>query len=232
MRRPATIAALLTLLAGALAWWVPYLTRQRDYAASVAQPLPISQPAFVVLGPSQRACFGPVALTTDSGEGRFQVGTYFRPGPAMTVTVTGPGYSQRASVPGGFADNTTLRVPVHAPPKDLLVNVCIANGGGRRVALHAAADRTKVPYVTRVDGRAQAANPTFAFYGARRATIVDHLPRIVRRTTLFKFGFIGPWLMWPLLLLVALGVPLGAVWALHRAFAQDEEEQAVRPPAA
>jgi hypothetical protein len=232
MRRPATIAALAVLVVGAAVWWIPYLTRERDYAAAVAQPLPISQTAFVVLGASQQACFGPVALTTDSGQARFQVGTYFRPGPPMAVTVTGPGYAQRASVPEGFADNTAFRVPVRSPPKDLLVDVCIANRGDRRVALHAAADRTKIPYVTRVDGRAQAANPDFAFYAAERSSIVDHLPRIMRRISLFKFGFIGPWLMWPLLLVVALGVPLGALWALRRALTLDEEETAVRPPAA
>jgi hypothetical protein len=232
MRRPATIAALAVLVVGAAVWWVPYLTRERDYAAAVAQPLPISQTAFVVLGASQQACFGPVALTTDSAQARFQVGTYFRPGPPMAVAVTGPSYRQHASVPGGFADNTTLRVPVRPPAKDLLVDVCIANRGDRRVALHAAADRTKVPYVTRVDGHAQAANPDFAFYGAKRTSIVDHLPRIVRRMTLFKFGFVGPWLMWPLLVVTVLGVPLGALWALRRAFALDEADEAVKPPAA
>jgi hypothetical protein len=236
MRRAFVAAGVLALLAGALVWWLPYLTRDRDYAATVAQPLPISGPAFVELRGGQRACFGPVTMTSDSAQARFAVGTFFRPaGPPMELTVSGPGYSARRSIPAGFADNAPQRIDLPRPPRDISVQVCISNGGRRKVALQAASDRTKAPFVTRVDGRRQPANPAFAFYEGRPVSMLDKLPRVFERISLFRPGFIGPWLLWPLTVVVLLGVPLLALWALRRAVDEDEREDedgAPRDPAA
>jgi hypothetical protein len=33
----------------------------------------------------------------------------------------------------------------------------------------------------------------------------------------FRPGVVGPWLLWPLLVLTVLGVPAGVAWALRRA---------------
>jgi hypothetical protein len=232
MRRSIVIAGLVALLAGVVAWWIPYLTRDRDYAAAVVQASPIEAPAVVVVQATQRACFGPVSITTDSGQARFQVGTYFRPGPPIEMTITGPGYHVRRAVAAGYADNATMRLDVPAPARDLSVDVCIADRGPRRIALHASADRTKMPFVTRVAGRTQGANPAFAFYSAKPLTIVDGLPRIVERIGLFKPGVIGAWLLWPLLFATVLVVPLAALWALRRAVVEDGDEEPVRTPAA
>src|SRR4051795_7510357 len=223
MRRAIVLAGVLTLLAGVVVWWVPYLTRDRDYVATVVQPLPIAGPALVPVGGGQRACFGPVTMTSDSGQARFSVGTYFRPaGPPMELTITGRGYAVRRAIPAGFPDNATFRIDVPRPRRDLSVNVCIANRGARKVALHASSDRTIAPFVTRVGGKRQGANPAFAFYEGRPVTLLDKLPRIVERITLFRPGIVGASLLWPLGVIVALGVPAAALWALVRAVDEDE----------
>ena len=221
MRRAVLVAGLLALLAGVAVWWIPYLVRDRDYATSVVQPLPMTAPALVVLGPSQRACMQPATMSADSGQGRFSVGTYYKPGPPLELTIDGPGYAARRAIPAGFADNTTLQVGVPAPRRDVSVRICIANRGTRRVALHASADRTKTAALTRVDGRAVRSNPTFAFYTARRVSIAAKLSRIVDRISLFKPSVVAPWLLWPLLLAFVAGIPVGTLWALHRALVQD-----------
>jgi hypothetical protein len=215
-------AGLATLVLGVAVWWVPYLSRDRDYAASVVQPLPLKGPTQLVLGAGQRACLAPATMTTDSTQARFMVGTYFRPGPPMELSITGPGYATRRSIRAGFPDNATLRVNVPPPRRDMSVRLCIANRGDRRVALNASADRTKTAARTQVDGRPGAANPTFAFYAARPAAITSRLSRIVERVSLFKPGIVGSWLLWPLLVATAAGIPVGALWALRRAVDDDE----------
>jgi hypothetical protein len=40
---------------------------------------------------------------------------------------------------------------------------------------------------------------------------------IIAHMSAFRPGIVGPWLLWPLLVLVVVGVPGGVLWAIHRA---------------
>jgi hypothetical protein len=136
----------------------------------------------------------------------------------------------RRDIPGSYGDNAEMRVAVPSPPRDIDVRACISNRGTRRVALHAAADRTIAPWKTTVNGRRNIANPTFAFWESRPVSIFDRLPRIVGRVALFKPGIVGPWLIWPLLLVIVLVVPLAAIWAFARAVDDEDGDDLRRDP--
>ena len=234
MRRAGLIAALAGLaavVAGAVVWWSPWLTRERDYPASIPQPSPLYSTPVIQLRHGQQTCFGPAVMDTRSEQARFRVGTFFRSGQPLTMSISGPGYRVVRHVPGTYADNDLLSVTVPAPRADFAARVCLRNDGRRRVAIYAADDRTKAPYETRVDGRIVTANPQFAFFERRPASIEDRLPTIVRRMEVFRPGFMGPWLFWPLFVLMAAGVPLLALGALARAFAASTEAATPAPSA-
>src|SRR5262245_56584691 len=110
MRRTVIVIGLVTLLVGALVWWLPFATRTREVPATIAQPNPISAVAIVNLPAGGQACFGPFTMTSDSEQARFQVGTYFRrTGQPLTLTLTGPGYRVRRDLPGSYGDNAEMR---------------------------------------------------------------------------------------------------------------------------
>jgi hypothetical protein len=65
----------------------------------------------------------------------------------------------------------------------------------------------------------------FWFYEPRPVSIAARLPLSLDRMQVFRPGFLGPWLFWPLALAFVVGVPAGAFWALWRT-ADDESRTA------
>jgi hypothetical protein len=217
MPRAATLSAVAVVavvLAGALIWWQPAFSRDRDYPASIPQPTPLFSTPVIELTAGQRACFGDAVMDTHSEEARFRIGTRRRAGEPLLLAIDGPGYRVRRRVAGGFPDNALLEVAVPAPPEAIAVRVCLRNLGRRRAAIYAASDRTEAPYVTRVDGAAVDSDPQFAFFEQRPVSIAERLPTIVQRLGAFRPGFLGGWLFWPLLALTVAGVPLLVAGAL------------------
>ncbi len=66
---PRTLAALgagLGLLIACLAWFIPYLTRERENVSGVPVPPPFFSQTGVGVGPASEACLSEVAFDTDS----------------------------------------------------------------------------------------------------------------------------------------------------------------------
>jgi hypothetical protein len=222
----ALLAGLVVLAAGAVHWWVPWLTRDRDFSASVPQPPPLFNLPYIGLDARERACFPDAVMDTHSETARFRVHLGRRPAQPLTLTLGGPGYRLVRRIPATYTDDATIRVPVRAPARDVAVRVCLSNDGRRRIALFGSDDQTKAPYSTHVGGRPVKANPQFAFYERRPVAIADRTGVVMARVRTFRPGIVGPGLVWPLVALVVIGVPAGVLFALYAGWS----EPALRGP--
>jgi hypothetical protein len=220
MRRVALVLGLAALAAGALAWVVPYLTRDRDYAAVTPQPDPLVRQSTIALPGGAQACMDRAVVDPRSEQARIRVGTFGSPGVPLELTVRGAGYRASARVPGGYADSAPLSVPVQPPARPVEATICIRNLSERRVALYASDDRTNSRSRVRVDGRPVPEDFVVTFYERRPASIADRLPTAFERASAFR-PLVAPWILWAVLGLFAVGMPLGILWALVDALPRD-----------
>lgn len=215
MARAATAILVLIVVAGAVFVARPTLAEPREYPASIPQPSPLFFTALIPVQAGQSACFADAVMDERSEEARFRVGTLKRPGIPLELTITGYGYSHRARVER-YRDNDVIRVPVPRPPRALPVRVCIANKGRHRFDLYGAADRTWSRSRATVGGKRAVGGVVFSFWERTPRTMWERLPATMERISAFRPGFVGPWLLWPLALLFAVGVPVAVAIGLAR----------------
>src|SRR4051794_27650316 len=190
------LGALLAILAvGVFALLVPGLVRKRDFPAEVPTPPGLGSQR-VVLARGATACWPDIVVEHHARQARLWTAT---PGADLVVRLDGAGYHSagRALVaPGG-----ELRVPVVAPPGDVVVRTCVANRGRRPVALRAATrDR-----------------PWFGLYEARRTSLLRRLGPTMGRATAFRPAFVVSPLLWVVVLLAFVGIPIAVVAAVAAA---------------
>src|SRR4051812_38546076 len=208
----AALAAVLVL--GALVWVLPWFSRDRDIPAAVPAPRALTAIDTIALAPGQSACARGVAVDRRSGQARFTVATFGRPaGPPLTLAVAAGGYRAVARAPGGYTDNSEQSLAIAAPPRALLGRVCIRNDGDVRVGLAASSDRTRSRSVAVVAGRPTGKSFWLSFHERSPHTMLARFPETLRRMSTFRPGIVGPWMLWPLALLVVFGLPLGVLWA-------------------
>jgi hypothetical protein len=213
MPRFSLAIGLVLLVAAAIAWGVPYLTDDRDYVAVTPQPDPLSEVALIPLRGGQVACMDDAVLDPHSGEARFKVGTYFGPPVPLDLTISGGAYTQHVAVPADYRDSEVIRVPIDPPAEETVVSICIRNLGDRRVALYASGDRTNSRSQVFVDGRAIGPDFGIVFYEREPVSILERLPTSIERATVFR-GPLTEDLLWIVIVLFAVGTPLGVLLAL------------------
>jgi hypothetical protein len=208
---PAALACLV-----ALAFFAPFLLKERDLVASTPSPRPMFTVTFIELAGGERLCADDVTIPAAARRLRLQVRTFGRPGPPLDIALDAPGYRERVTTRSGYADTETLSIPIRPPAKDRLGAVCVAPS--ERIALTGTEEaRTLSRPRGRVDGTAIATDAYLAFDEGRRASALSRAAAIIDRMDAFRPGIVGPWVLWPLLALVVLGIPTGTVLALARA---------------
>jgi hypothetical protein len=219
MRRPVPIALgvyAACLVVFAVAVGVPFLTKKRDIPAEVPSPPPLVATSLDVIRPGSRLCMRDVAISPQAQQMRLSVGTYFRPGPPLAVTVRAPGYTARARVAGGYKDNSTVTVALPRPPSSRLVTVCVRNTGARKVALYAAADTAHSRVLVYINGRSVTPTPTLSFHEARPVSLADRAGVTAGRIAVFR-GFLDhSWIVWLLAALAMVGAPILIALGLAR----------------
>jgi hypothetical protein len=215
MRRAVLAVGLALLVAAALVWAVPYLTRDREYAAVTPQPDPLFVQSSIPLGGGEQACAEGIVLDPYSGVAHMRLAT---PGPRPMPLVLTLGYGATARIPPAYADHELVSVPVQAPPEAAETTICIRNLGPARVELAASDDRTNARRRVEVDGQPVPQNFVIVFSEREPRTIAERLPVSLQRASAFR-PLISPALLWPLLALFVIGVPLGILaafaWALR-----------------
>jgi hypothetical protein len=207
---------------------VLWLTEQRTFVASVPQPPPLDETALVAVRGGESVCVREIAITPRSEVAQFRVGTRGRPAVPLTVVASGPGgYRSRTAVAPRWKDNDLVGVRVAPPPRALHGAFCVRNDGRRAIDVYAANDRSRTVVSTQVDGRDVDPNVQLTFLEAEASTIAARAGEVADELEAFRPAVVGPWLVWPLAVLVVAGIPLGLVWALWRAVGEDE---GVTPP--
>lgn len=198
----------LSLAAFALAVGVPFLQKKRDIPTAVPSPPPLVSTSLDLIGRGSRLCMRDAAVSAQTEQMRFRVGTYFRPGPPLGVTVRAPGYTARARVAGGYKDNSTIAVRLPRPASSRLVVVCVRNRGSRKVALYAAADTAVSRVQVTIDGDPVIPTPQLSFNEARPVSIASRAGVTAGRIAVFR-GFLDhSWIVWVLAILALVAAPL------------------------
>jgi hypothetical protein len=227
MRRWALLggmACALVLLVTAVAIGLPYLTKQRDYPASIPQPPSVVSVVLVPLNHGHSVCLHNAVMDTHSGRALFQVETYGKPTVPLRLSLSGQGYDATVHVPASsYKDEGIINVPVPAPRRDVFVRACFMNLSKRPASLFATTSAELAPVKTTDNGQLLGTNAWLAFYEAKRTSIAHRLPTIIARMSVFRPPFIGGWLLWPLGALFALAVPVAMVLGFTRALREDEE---------
>jgi hypothetical protein len=222
MRSPSAIAA--GVFAGALLVFtivlaIPFLTKKRDYPAAITSPPALTEVALDDVAPGRRLCMTQITADPHSQVARFVVGTYGKPGPPLTLDLTGPGYRSSAKIAGGYPDNQVQQVRVPPPARALLVRACIRNNGATKIALYSADDghATSRAAVT-VGANRLVATPAFGFWEAAPQSIAARAPLTAHRIAVFRGPLGYTWVVWLVLALALVGLTAGLAAVLWQAF--------------
>jgi len=165
-----------------------------------------------VVKPGQQACQGVIDVPQDGGfdRVRLSLGTYFRPGPPVLVTVSEPGKAPFASgrLAGGYPDlarapSHTVRVGEVGERRRIVV--CVRNEGARKVAVYGNAAIAS-PTTATVGGKPLNGDLNLAFETKPRS-IASLWPAMAHRAALFRARFADAWTYALLAALVLLAVP-------------------------
>jgi hypothetical protein len=220
-RALAGLGAGLGLLIACIAWFLPYLTRERENVSGVPVPRPLFVQDEVELRPGSEACLSDVAFDTDAETIELTALRGKAPGARLAIVAEGPGYRETAAVPGGYTPTAVLRAEMDPPERSVIGTLCIANRGPRTVALLGTSEtRTVVARATtRLDGVEVPPDITVRFLSTDRGSVLERAGELVDRVAAFKPGVFGaPPVLWLLLLLVAVGVPAAAVYSIVSSF--------------
>jgi hypothetical protein len=224
LRSPRILAGLgagLGLLIACVAWFVPYLTRERVDVAGVPVPTPFVAQAPVEMDPGSEACLSDVAFDTDDELVELTALTTRRPPPRMEIVAHGPRYRETATIPGGYDPLTSLFARIDPPQRSVIGTLCVRNRGKRRVDLLGTTDaRTAVGRsVTRIDGAEVAPDISVRLLSADNGSVLERLGQLVDRAAAFKPGLFGaPVFVWIVVLLAAIGAPAAVVYSMLSSF--------------
>ena len=172
------------------------------------------------LRPGQTACQAPVLVSSAFSRVRFQVGTYGRSGEPLDVVVrslkSGSALGQ-GRLRGGYPDGSQPSVPVGRVAPEQPVEVCIRNGGERKVALYGGTTVAAPGTDARVEGAETGTDLTLVFERAEPRSMLAAVPDMFRRASLFRPGWVGSWTFWLLAVLLGAAVPTLLMLALARA---------------
>jgi hypothetical protein len=215
----AGVAAGLGLLIACIAWFVPYLTRERHNLAGVPVPPPFLAQTPVEIDPDSEACLSDVAFDTDAEF--VELTALSAPRPRLEVVARAPGYRETGAVPGGREALSAMFARIDPPERSVIGTLCIRNRGKRSITLLGTNDaRTSVGRsITRIDGAEIAPDITVSLFSEENGSVLERLGQLVDRAAAFKPGLFGlPVLLWIVLVLAAIGIPAAALYAMMSSF--------------
>jgi hypothetical protein len=228
LRGPAGFALgafMLVLIVVAAARMLPFVLEQRQITSAVPVPPPLFTINPINLRPGRAACVEEVALDRRSGVAAIQTVPGSAPIQRLLLTASSGAYRARSAFRGGLGPHGDVAEASFTPPSGPRgARVCIRNAGGQAVQLVGTEElRTATRATTTIAGVPQA-DMALTIYEPGRRSLLAVTPQILDRAALYKAGFLRGWMLFPLALLVALGVPAGVLWALTSALGEDRVE--------
>jgi hypothetical protein len=222
----ATTAASIIVLAGALIWFVPYLTRPTEFAAETPDPAALFTLAEFPVPPGGSACMSNVTVDPNSRLAQVRL----RPanpkaalGPPVELVLSAPGYRGVVHVPGGYPGGIAS-LPLSPPPsRPLIATACFVNVGHTTVLLDGTTEtRTLSRSTTVLDGKPVPGDIALTLFDNRTRSLLSELGEVFAHASNLTDHLIPAWLIWLLAPLVALAVPIGVLAAFYRAIREDE----------
>jgi hypothetical protein len=214
MARTAAIAAVVLMLLVLPFSGVPFVFDKRQSIAASPSLSGFFSAKNIRVPADKRACIGPVPFDRPTQIVQVLVAAPPRGKPSpLRFTASAPGYSSTASVdrysPGA------VQAPIATPPRYVEGQVCVLNRGLRPIALVGTDEpRSQTFAGTTVDGKLQKVDAALILLPANQQSLADHFGSLLRRASNLTGGLAPVWLLWPIALLAALGLPAGAVTAL------------------
>lgn len=208
MRRTGAVALIVTACAGLVALLAVAASDKRELAFTLGV---VPTTVAAELAPGAQACQTPIAVPEEFARVRLQVGTYRRAGQPLEVTVRSAGSKRvlgRGRLPGGYADVTEQTASVGEVRAGQRISVCVRNAGTRRIALYGNSDVAVQPSRATVQGREPGTDLTLVFLSEQPRSMLSRLPEVFEHASLFRPGWVGPWLFWLLTAATLVGVPL------------------------
>jgi hypothetical protein len=221
LRKAAVIAFALAVTAG-FAWLVKAAAGD-DRTVAYSLGVPPSGVAATI-SPGKRGCQEPVDLAVEFGAVAFPVATEGRPGEPLELTVrTSSGrVLGRGKLAAGYVDGSqqTAQLDRIVGPVDGSA-VCIANEGDQPVSIYGS--ENVIFSHTTVDGAENPVDLDLRFLYDKPRPFIDLIPDAFDHVALFRFGWVGAWVYWLLLAVLAIGAPLLLGFGLWRAAREDDD---------
>lgn len=212
--RSAVAALLAVLLCGVVALILVGALERRELAFTlgVAHQEPVTRQS-----PGDELCQSPILTPQRFREVRIKVGSFGRLGQPLRVHVRdldgGPALVGR--IPGGYADNDVLTVPVGDVMRGRPIEVCVTNDGDAAIALYGSGALASRSSEAQLNGQAIDKDVAIDFVRADSPTVLSLAREMAGRAALFHGDWVGPWTIWLLAALVAVAVPILLALALR-----------------
>jgi hypothetical protein len=228
MRRAGAIVLLAVAGLGLLGLLVVAGRDKRDLAFTlgVVPTIPAA-----TLKPGVRVCQVPIGVPDEFNRVRLRAGSPGGPGQPLQLTVVDVATNSvvgRGRLPGGYPYSTEQSASVGQVGAERRIAVCVRNLGGRNVQIFGNTDAGSPTSHAFIRGRGLPNDLTLVFLRSGERSQLAALPDLFERASVFRPGWVGPWVYW----LLAAGVLLGVPLLLARALALSEEPpEAPEPPA-
>jgi hypothetical protein len=219
---PAVAAALM--LAAALVWGVPWLTKSRPDRTSTPTPPPFAAIAPIKLKPGQVVCEDSVALSTDTRQITVLSAKFDGTGPKLRVVASTPaGWSASGDIPAGYEGLKGLTATIPAPPENAIGGVCVRNVGHKAVELQGTTEgRIQNRSATSVDDEVIPEKLSLLLSAGADRSLADRPGEILDRISAFKPPIVGSVSLALLFVVVLLAVPAAVLYAIWRGVARDD----------
>jgi hypothetical protein len=208
MRSSGLAALVATVVCGliALALVAERDDRQLAFTIGVVPSIPAAE-----LKSGETVCQSPISVSQGFDRVSLQAGAPGSLGQPLTVSVLsaeGRRPLGRGRVPGGYFGPAEQAATVGEIAAGQKISVCMRNAGARKVALYGNAGSAALPSAAVQKGRALDTDITLVFLDREPQSMLSLVPEVFERASLFRPGWVGPWLFWALSAAALLGVPL------------------------
>jgi hypothetical protein len=208
---------IVVFVAGALRWFVPSLTLERQTVDSTPSLQGLFIRSEVVLPGGGRACIAPLPLDRGVREVQLLLHARGKDDIALDVSLRAPRYAATTQLTAGATGSDVLASGrLSSVPTDVVDGtMCIRNRGRHSVALVGTSEPESqtIPQTTVNGTLVKDVDPAVTFLTGERRDILSEAGTVMDRIAGFT-GVVPAWLLWPLTILFVLGVPVAAAAAL------------------
>jgi hypothetical protein len=208
MRRAGVIALLATAGLGLIGLAGVAAGDKRDLAFTigVVPTIPAAK-----LAPGATVCQSGITTPGPFTRVGLRLGSAAGPGQPLDLTVREVYTNRvlgRGSLPGGYGNPADESAEVGRVPGGKRIAVCARNAGSGRALLYGNSAIAALPSQAVKDGDTLPTDLTVVLLRDGSGSMLSQLPDVFDRASVFRPGWVGPWVFWLLTPLVLIGVPL------------------------